>query len=465
MCRPLPTAVHIIAFAFSTAVLACGGDLVLPTLGGPAADIQIVKGNEQKGAAGTMLPDSIVVVVKDSAGNPVVGQQVAFVPDAAGASVTPETAMTDSTGRAGARWVLDATPGPQAVVARVIGDGVPAALHVRFTASATGSVPGPSLVLRIQPSAAAGVSEVLSRQPEVQIQDPDGEDIKAPGVPVTVAVASGSGALGGVTTQLTDANGTARFTDLRVDGATGQHVLIFAAAGYTSVLSDPIEVGPVAAGNQPPVAMDDEYETLEGGERTLGIGAADGVLRNDHDPDGDPLTASDVGQPANGRTSLESDGAFRYTPDYSFYGDDDFTYRVSDPAGGSSTATVTIHVIPINDRPRFQVAVDPVIVPSGQTVRTIVDFVMAITPGAPNETDQVLTFEVVGNSNPGLFISGPKVTRDSPASETGTLTFTPAEGHVGSADVSLILRDNGGTDNGGKDTSHTETFRIVVRSE
>jgi hypothetical protein len=89
-------------------------------------------------------------------------------------------------------------------------------------------------------------------------------------------------------------------------------------------------------------------------------------------------------------------------------------------------------------------------------------FITGITPGAPNETDQTLNFEVVGNSNPGLFASGPAVMRDRPNSDTGTLTFTPAAGRTGSAVVSLVMRDDGGTANDGVDTSHTETFTIIV---
>ena len=453
---------NALAFVLPVAALACGGsDLLLPEPGRAPANIEIVKGNEQSGAPGTMLADSITVKVTDSAGSPLSGQQVEFLPNAPGAAVTPETATTDLAGIAGARWVLGGTPGLQEVIALVVGDG-PGQLQVRFTASAAdpGSVPG--LMISTQPSQSAQIGEVFNRQPVVQIRDADGNEVKGGDVPVTVAIASGGGSLNGITTRLTDANGRAEFADLRIDEATGSHVLIFAAPGHTSVVSEPIEVSPVEAGNQPPVAANDEYQTLEGGQRTLSVGASDAVLQNDRDPEGDPLVASDASDPPNGRVTLQRDGSFRYTPEYSFYGDDLFTYRASDPSGASSTATVTIHVVPINDRPRFRIAVDPVVVPPGQTPRTVTGFIVGITPGAPNETDQSLTFEVLENSNPGLFASGPAVIRDRQDSETGTLRFTPASDRTGFAIVTLIMRDDGGTANGGNDTSNRETFTIRV---
>jgi hypothetical protein len=464
MYRPEFIAVKdVLTFFLPVAALACGGsELLLPDSGGAPANIQIVKGNEQSGVPGSMLRDSIIVKVTDSAGLPISGQQVEFLSDAPGGAVTPPLATTDAAGIAGARWVLGAITGPQEVVARVVGDVGPAQLQVRFTASATAPASVPALVIRTQPSALARIGEVFSRQPVVQIQNAAGGEVKASEVPVTVAVASGGGSLGGTTTRVTDANGRAEFVDLRIDGATGSHVLIFAAAGYTSVVADPIDVSPAEAENQPPLAANDEYETLEGGQRTLTVGTSFAVLRNDLDPEGDPLIASKASDPPNGRVSLERDGSFSYTPDYDFSGDDRFTYRASDPSGGSSTATVTIHVLPINDRPRFRIAEDLVVVRAGEASRAVANFITGITPGPPNEQDQIVTFEVVSNSNPGLFASGPAVIRDRQDRETGTLIFTPAAGQSGSALVTLIMRDNGGTANDGDDTSNPETFTIRV---
>src|SRR5262249_12635011 len=47
-------------------------------------------------------------------------------------------------------------------------------------------------------------------------------------------------------------------------------------------------------------------------------------------------------------------------------------------------------------------------------------------------------------------------------SSTGTLTFTPAANANGSATITLVLKDSGGTANGGVDTSAAQTFTITV---
>jgi hypothetical protein len=44
------------------------------------------------------------------------------------------------------------------------------------------------------------------------------------------------------------------------------------------------------------------------------VSSGNGVLANDTDPDGDPLTAEAITQPANGVLSLSPNGSFFYTP-------------------------------------------------------------------------------------------------------------------------------------------------------
>lgn len=484
---------HIAVPQFSLLVAAlalygCGGsDLTLPAgpveLGAPSA-ITVLRGNEQTGTAGTPLPDSIVVKVTDSQGNALPGQQVVFVvaSDAPGAAVTPGAAMTGSDGAAATRWILGGTAGTQQVVARVVSDAAAEPLEVRITASA--AVPPANadrLGLREQPSGSVRVGETFERQPVVQLRDGEGNALGRAGVRVTAAVASGAGTLRGTTTLSTDENGRVDFTDLRITGSTGPHVLIFAAEGYTSVTSDPIDVQaaptppaptppaptppaptPPAptppAENQAPVAADDEYHSTEGFENTLSVSASQGVLRNDRDPEGGSLTARNASNPPHGRVTLRGDGSFTYNSDPSFFGDDRFTYRVEDAQGKSSTGTVTIHVAPVNDSPRFSDRGD-VSVQANSGAVSIREWARNITPGADNESDQVLTFDV-SNDNPGLFTGGgqPAVTRNGPQSETGTLSFTPS-GQTGTANVTVVLRDNAG----GFDTSRPATFRITIR--
>ena len=78
---------------------------------------------------------------------------------------------------------------------------------------------------------------------------------------------------------------------------------------------------------------------------------APGVLGNDVDPDGDPLTATLVSGPAHGTLTFNPDGSFVYTPDADYSGPDSFTYTVSDGDQTSAPATVTLTVNPVDDPP------------------------------------------------------------------------------------------------------------------
>jgi hypothetical protein len=179
------------------------------------------------------------------------------------------------------------------------------------------------------------------------------------------------------------------------------------------------------------------------------------VLVNDNDADaGDTLTVSGVTQGTNGTVAIVGT-TVSYTPNLNFFGGDSFTYTIADGNGASATATVTVTVRPVNDKPSFTKGANQTVLMF--TARTVVGWATAISPGPANESGQALTFNVTGNTNPGLFSVQPAV------SSTGTLTYTPAAS--GSATITLTLSDNGGTANGGVDTSDPVTFTITVATE
>jgi hypothetical protein len=77
---------------------------------------------------------------------------------------------------------------------------------------------------------------------------------------------------------------------------------------------------------------------------------------------------------------------------------------------------------------------------------------------ATAEAAQSVSFQVVGNSNPGLFSAGPAL------APNGTLSYTPAPDACGRAVISIVARDNGGTDAcGGTDTSAPCDFVIDIQ--
>lgn len=84
-----------------------------------------------------------------------------------------------------------------------------------------------------------------------------------------------------------------------------------------------------------------------------------------------------------------------------------------------------------------------------------VGWATAISPGPARESSQTVTF-AVSSTNSGLFSAQPAV------SSGGTLTYTPAANAFGSATVTVVAHDNGGTANGGDDSSAAVTFAITV---
>jgi VCBS repeat-containing protein len=106
--------------------------------------------------------------------------------------------------------------------------------------------------------------------------------------------------------------------------------------------------------NSVPVAQNDTFTTAKGG--TLVI-AAPGVLANDSDADGDPLTASVTAPPAQGALTLAPDGSLTYIHNGSTEPSDTFSYTVSDGLASSTPGSVTINVSTTNAPP---VAVDDV---------------------------------------------------------------------------------------------------------
>jgi len=94
--------------------------------------------------------------------------------------------------------------------------------------------------------------------------------------------------------------------------------------------------------NNAPVANNDNYSTPQ--DTTLNV-VAPGVLGNDTDADGDPLTAAQLSSAGNGSATLNANGSFSYTPNAGFTGNDSFSYEAHDNNGGiSAPATVTITV-------------------------------------------------------------------------------------------------------------------------
>ncbi|MGR9087603.1 MAG: Ig-like domain-containing protein, partial [Gammaproteobacteria bacterium] len=136
----------------------------------------------------------------------------------------------------------------------------------------------------------------------------------------------------------------------------------------------------------------------------------------------------------------------------------DYSIRVRSTDSASLTVEkqFSLTVVSINHAPSFTKGSDQIVDEDSGPV-TVGAWAAAIDDGDSNAV-QNLTFDITNNDNPALFSAGPAV------SASGQLTYTPAADAHGSAVITLTLADDGGTANGGQDTSAPQSFTITVNS-
>jgi VCBS repeat-containing protein len=246
--------------------------------------------------------------------------------------------------------------------------------------------------------------------------DPDGDDLH------TVVVAAPShGTLtldpdgSFIYTPAADYDGTDSFSYRASDGT-------FASNQATVTIT-------ITATNDGPSAADDAYST---GEDTTLTVAASGVLGNDSDPDGNPLSAVLVSGPSHGALTLDADGSFTYSPAANFTGSDSFTYRASDGSLASNPATVTITVTAANDPPTVTV------VAGGTCGRDDHSGTINLAVGDVENAATTLTLSVV-SSNPALVPTSNVAFAGSGAART--MTVSAVDGRSGTAILTITVSD------------------------
>lgn len=148
-----------------------------------------------------------------------------------------------------------------------------------------------------------------------------------------------------------------------------------------------------------------------------------------------------------------------YMPSAGYLGSDSLAWNVSDgTAYAGQHATLTISVAAVNHAPSFTAGSDQT-VDEDAGPQTVSGWATSISAGRVSESGQILTFQITGNSNTNLFAAGPAVDATN-----GTLTYTPAANAFGTATIQVQLHDDGGTANGGQDTSAVQTFTITVNA-
>jgi VCBS repeat-containing protein len=254
-----------------------------------------------------------------------------------------------------------------------------------------------------------------------------GNDSDPDGNPLTAVL--GSGPSHGTLTL--DANGG--FTYTPAADFAGSDSFTYRASDGTLTSGLATVTLSVTAVNDAPTAADDAYSTGEDTARTV---AAPGVLGNDSDPDGNPLTAVLGSGPSHGTLTLDANGGFTYTPAADFAGSDSFTYRASDGTLTSGLATVTLTVTAVNDAPTVTVA-------AGGTCGTNDrSGTINLSVGDIDSAVASLTLSAA-SSNPALVPNANVVFAGSGA--TRTLTATSVAGRTGAAVVTVTVSDGQAT--------------------
>jgi hypothetical protein len=200
------------------------------------------------------------------------------------------------------------------------------------------------------------------------------------------------------------ANYGALFCAFNADGDANRASCYF--KDIDGVIPDQFEVITAVAGgvNSAPVAVNDNATTAEDMAVTIG------VLGNDSDPDGDPLTVASVTPRGTGRATIKADNTVTYTPGLNFNGSESLTYTIRDGRGGHASATVSVTVTAVNDPP----------VAGNQSVNTGPNTPVAISLPATDPDNDALRYVIV---------TGP--THGALSGTAPNLTYTPSPNYSG----------------------------------
>jgi len=251
--------------------------------------------------------------------------------------------------------------------------------------------------------------------------------------------------------------------------------------------SSPFVVNITPVNDEPSFTTGDDQVVLEDCELQTVSGWASNVSRGPENEKEQELTFhlendnaalfTALGQPA-----VDASGNLTYTPAANMYGSASVTIYLTDnggtDGGGDDTSdnnpsaeiyadTFTITVRSVNDQPTFSaldanedITVDE---DSGDYEEGWADLSSLFIGPENNETQTYHFYLTLGTidfqGNTGLFSDVPAID-----SQTGVITFTPAKNANGTAEVTVVLKDDDGTAYGGLDTSVDHTFTITVSS-
>ena len=239
-------------------------------------------------------------------------------------------------------------------------------------------------------------------------------------------------------------------------------VAIVGAVVAFSFLGSTNQPEPVTPGNEPttppvpPTALHSNAIPIAGNQSvTTNMDTPVNIVLGASDNDtNDDLTANIVSTPSDGKLSdiNQTTGFVTYTPDPSFVGDDQFTFKVNDgKADSSNTGTVKIAITSQQEE-----SVTPSIVsnrppiPNNQSVTTDMNTPIDITLGASDQdTDDDLTAKIISNPLHGSL--------GAVNQTSGVVLYSPTLGFTGNDEFTFKVND------GKVDSANNGTVKIAVK--
>ncbi len=269
----------------------------------------------------------------------------------------------------------------------------------------------------------------------------------------------------------TDATTGQRYVTLSPKAnANGKALITISVTDTQGKYRDESFVLTVTPVNDPPTITAIADQTI------LEDGKTDVITFNIADIDNDVLELTVTGH-ADGQETIIEESSFafngngaertvRITPLADQNGNIEVTLTVKDPGELTADSVFHVDIIPVNDEPSFTTGADQTVLEDCLT-QTVAGWASNLSKGPANENGQTLSFHLE-NNNTDLFTADGQPTVDA----NGKLIYTPADNQYGTALVTVYLTDDGGTANGGDDTSdnnpdadlYADTFLITVLS-